>query len=208
MTVVHDSVERFLERLASGAPTPGGGSAAAVMGGMAAALVSMVCNVSIGKKGLEPLEGELRAILLESERLRLRLTAMVAEDIAAFNGLIGAYQLPKTTEAEKTERGAAIQRSLTRATEVPLDCARACASVIELTRRVAERGYKGVISDAGVAVLAACAGLRSAALNVHINAPALHDRNLAERFVAEIEALTAAAARDNETVYAAVRARL
>jgi formiminotetrahydrofolate cyclodeaminase len=208
MTVVHDSVERFLERLASAAPTPGGGSAAAVMGGMAAALVSMVCNVSIGKKGLEPLEGELRAILLESERLRLRLTAMVAEDIAAFDRLMDAYKLPKTTDEEKAARGAAIQRSLTHATLVPLDCARACASVIELARRVAKCGYKGVISDAGVGVLAACAGLRSAALNVHINAPALHDRDLAQRFEAETDALTAAAARDNETVYAAVRARL
>src|SRR6516225_1971035 len=82
--VIQASVEKFLDELASGHPTPGGGSAAAIMGAMGAALVSMVCNVTIGKKGYEAVEGEMRAVLEDSEKVRRRLTAMVAEDIAAF----------------------------------------------------------------------------------------------------------------------------
>jgi formiminotetrahydrofolate cyclodeaminase len=208
VSITNDSIDVFLERLASGAPTPGGGSAAAIVGAMGAALVSMVCNVSFGKKGCEAAEGELRIVLRESEELRSRLTAMVAADVAAFEALMAAYKLPKATDEEKTRRAEAIQRSLTLATEVPLDCARASAAVVELARRAAELGYKGVISDAGVGVLSACAALRSAALNVYINVPSLHDRVLAERCRSEIDALTAAGARDSEAVYATVRARL
>jgi formiminotetrahydrofolate cyclodeaminase len=208
MSLVQEPVEEFLERLASGAATPGGGSAAAIMGAMAAALVSMVCNVSLGKKGMEAAESDLLSIRAESEALRLRLTSMVADDVAAFDALMAAYKLPKAADDEKARRAAAIQASLTRATVVPLDCARACAAVIALARRAGEIGYKAVISDAGVGVLSAYAGLRSAALNVHINAPALSDRPAAERFSAQIEALTDAAARDHEAVYRLVRARL
>src|SRR5580698_5364470 len=101
MTVTHDSLEKFLDDLAGGAPTPGGGSAAAIMGAMGAALVSMVCNVTIGKKGYEAVEGEMKAVREESERVRRRLTAMVAEDIAAFDSIMAAYKLPKATEEEK-----------------------------------------------------------------------------------------------------------
>src|ERR1700690_4625455 len=102
-------VETFLDELASGHPTPGGGSAAAIMGAMGAALVSMVCNVTIGKKGYEAVEAEMRAILRESERVRGRLTAMVAEDIAAFDSIMAAYKLPKTSDEDKTRRAPAIQ---------------------------------------------------------------------------------------------------
>ena len=202
------SVDDFLERLASSAATPGGGSAAAIMGAMGAALVSMVCNVSLGKKGLEDAESELLAIRTESEGLRLKLTGMVEEDIAAFDSLMAAYKLPKITEADKAGRSAAIQAALHRATQVPLECARACAAVISLARRSAERGYRGVISDAGVGVAAAHGALRSAALNVFINAPALNDRAFAQQAVAEIEALMAAGAIENDAVYALVRGRL
>ena len=103
------SIDAFLDRLASGDPTPGGGSAAAVMGAAGAALVSMVCNVSIGKKGCEAAEPELRAVLEQSERLRRRLQAMVEDDVSAFDGLMAAYKRPKTTEDEKAKRADAIQ---------------------------------------------------------------------------------------------------
>ena len=102
------SVEAFLDDLASAAPTPGGGSAAAVTGAMGAALISMVCNVTLGKKGQEEAAPEMRAVRDESERLRARLTAMVAEDVAAFDGLMAAYRLPKVTDAEKAHRADAI----------------------------------------------------------------------------------------------------
>jgi formiminotetrahydrofolate cyclodeaminase len=202
------TVDDFLERLAGAAPTPGGGSAAAIMGAMGAALVSMVCNVTIGKKGQEQAAAEMLAVRAESEILRARLTAMVDEDIAAFDGLMAAYKLPKTGDDDKAHRSAAIQAALRRATEVPLDCARACAAVIGLAARATSQGYRGVISDAGAGVVAAHAALRSAALNVYINAPALKDTEFARRSVAEIEALAASSAADCEAVYSFVRRRL
>ncbi len=206
--ITQSSIDEFLERLASGEPTPGGGSAAAIMGAMGAALVSMVCSVSIGKKGYEAVESEMRAVRSQSETLRLRLAAMVAEDVSAFDSLMSAYKLPKVSEDDKTRRADAIQSSLRRATEVPLDCARVCAEVIGLARRAGEHGYRGVISDAGVGVLAASSAARSAALNVFINAPALKDRDFAQAALADLEKLLGVATTDSEAVYALVRKKL
>jgi methenyltetrahydrofolate cyclohydrolase len=201
-------VESFLDELASGAPTPGGGSAAAIIGAMGAALVSMVCNVTIGKKGHEAVESEMKAVRDESEKLRLRLTALVAEDVAAFDALMAAYRLPKSSEEDKSRRAAAIQSSLRAATDAPLACARACAEVVALSRRAGEKGYAGVISDAGVGVLAANTALRSAALNVYINTPSLKDRAFADAATAELEKLLDDCARESELVFELVRSRL
>jgi formiminotetrahydrofolate cyclodeaminase len=197
-----------LDELASGAPTPGGGSAAAIMGAMGAALISMVCNVTIGKKDHEAVEAEMKSVRDEAEKLRMRLTDMVAEDVAAFGALMAAYRLPKATEDEKSRRAAAIQASLLAATETPLSCARACAQVVALSKRAGEKGYAGVISDAGVGVLAANTALRSAALNVYINTPSLKDRAFADAATAELEQLLDTCARESELVFELVRSRL
>jgi formiminotetrahydrofolate cyclodeaminase len=206
--ITESSVDKFLDDLASGAPTPGGGSAAAIMGAMGAALISMVCNVTVGKKGLEAFEPEMKSLREQSEKLRARLAAMVVEDIAAFDGLMAAYRLPKLSETDKVRRTEAIQTSLRAATETPLDCARACSEVIDVAQRAAEAGYSGVISDAGVGVLAAYAALRSAALNVYINAPSLKDREFARQATSEVADLLEAGARRSEAVYALVRGRV
>ncbi len=206
--ITQSSVAAFLDDLASAAPTPGGGSAAAVMGAMGAALVSMVCNVTLGKKGQEAVESEMKAVRDLSERLRARLTAMVAADIAAFDGLMAAYRLPKASEAEKESRGTAIQDNLRAATETPLECARACAEVIALSRRAGQSGFSGVVSDAGVAALSANAALRSAALNVFINVPTLKDRDFAAQATSEIERLLELCARESDAVFTLVRNRL
>src|SRR5258708_19361419 len=113
----------------------------------------------------------MKAVREESERVRRRRTAMVAEDIAAFDSILAAYKLPKATDDDKPRRAAAIQAGLRRATETPLDCARVCAEVIALARRASEHGYLNVISDGGVGGLAGFTGLRSAAPKVYINAP-------------------------------------
>jgi formiminotetrahydrofolate cyclodeaminase len=206
--MIQGSLQSFLNELAGSAPTPGGGSAAAIMGAMGAALVSMVCNVTLGKKGHEADAPDLIAVRDESEQLRARLSAMVAEDIAAFDGLMAAYRLPKASEQEKSRRAEAIQSNLRAATETPLACARACAEVVALSRRAGEKGYAGVISDAGVGVLAANSALRSAALNVYINAPALKDRAYALAATAEIEKLLDQCSRESESIFALVRGRL
>jgi formiminotetrahydrofolate cyclodeaminase len=206
--ITQRTVARFLDELADSAPTPGGGSAAALVGAMGAALVSMVCNVTMGKKGQEAVESEMKAVRDLSEQLREQLTGMVASDIAAFDGLMAAYRLPRASETEKSNRAEAIQRNLRAATETPLECARACSQVIALSRRAGLSGYSGVISDAGVGAVTANAALRSAALNVYINLPTLKDRAFASRATTEIEQLLAEGARESESVFALVRDRL
>jgi formiminotetrahydrofolate cyclodeaminase len=206
--ITQQTVATFLDELASSAPTPGGGSAAAIMGAMGAALISMVCNVTLGKKGHEAVQAEMKMVRDESEKLRAALTSMVADDIAAFDGLMSAYRLPKASDDEKSRRAEAIQISLSAATETPLACARACAQVIALSRRAGEKGFAGVVSDAGVGVLAANTALRSAALNVFINVPSLKDRSFAAAATAEIEHLLDDCARESELVFDLVRSRL
>ncbi|MDL2338233.1 MAG: cyclodeaminase/cyclohydrolase family protein [Pseudomonadota bacterium] len=206
--IVEQPVTRFLDELASGSATPGGGSAAAIMGAMGAALVSMMCNLTIGKKNYAEVEGEMRSVLQAAEGLRKRLADMVAEDIAAFDGLMAAYGLPKDTDEQKTLRSAAIQNGLKAATDAPLDCARASADVIALSLRAAQVGNRNVISDAGVGALAAQAALRSAALNVYINVPSIKDEVFARSRRDEIDALLASAVPLAEQAFELVKTKL
>jgi len=199
---------RFLDELASGAPTPGGGGAAAVMGAMGAALISMVANLTIGKKGYEAVEEDMRALLNDSEALRARMTAMVADDAVAFDTLMASYKLPKATDEEKAARSAAIQAGLKAATEAPLACARAAAEGVRLAARAVEHGNTNVISDVGVGVLSSIGALRSAALNVNINAPQIKDRAWADQALTELDALLRECGPLAEQVHERVKAKL
>ncbi len=208
MSAKQDTIGKFLDELASSAPTPGGGGAAALMGAMGAALVSMVCNLTIGKKNYEAVSDDLKKTLEKAEALREALTTGIDEDVVAFNTLMGAYGLPKATDEEKTARTAAIQEALKAATLAPLATCKICYDVIALSKEAADKGNLGVISDAGVAVLAANAGLRSCALNVFINAKSIKDRDFAEKQLAEIDALLARASAETEAVYDIVRGEI
>lgn len=198
--VKNQTIELFLEELASKSATPGGGSAAALMGAQGAALISMVCRLTIGKPKFAEVEAEMQNVLAKSEALRLKLTSFVQEDINIFNKLMGAYGLPKESDEEKAIRSQAIQDILKVATDVPLKCAFACAEVIELAKIAAEKGSPSVVSDAGAGVMAAYGGVKSSALNVYINAGSLKDRGFAEAKLAELEQ----AASNIETIVAAI----
>ena len=204
----NNTIAKFLDELASEQPTPGGGGAAAIMGAVGAALVSMVANLTIGKKNYEAFDAELKATNAEAEKVRAELTAAIDEDVVAFNAVMGAYGLPRGTDEEKAARAAAIQAALKQATDAPLRAVKACHEVIKLSAVVADKGNVNVISDAGVAVLAANAGLRSAALNVYINAKSIKDREFAEIRLGEVNALTDLAALKTEEVYAVVRGKI
>jgi methenyltetrahydrofolate cyclohydrolase len=206
--IEEQSLRRFLDELAGSAPTPGGGSAAAVMGAMGAALVSMVCNLTLGRKEGETIEPQMRRVLVEAEALRQRLTAMIAADINAFDGLMAAYKLPRASEDQKLARSRAIQEALKQATDVPLACAEACAEVMDLAQSVAPTGNRGVISDAGVAVLAAYAALRSAALNVYINAPSIQDVDFVQSRRGRLDRVLARGAGVCEQTYETVLGRI
>jgi len=201
-------IQQFLDELASKAPTPGGGSAAAIMGAMGAALVSMVCNLTLGKKNYEWVEDEIKAVLERSESLRALLTEMIRADVDAFNQVMEAYGMPKNTEKDKRMRGDAIQLALKAATDIPLSCAKASSEVIELSRIVAEKGNKNVASDAGVAALAAYSALKSAALNVYVNIGAIKDETFAQERLELINALLADNEISTAEIYAAVKSKL
>ncbi|MBL8528344.1 MAG: cyclodeaminase/cyclohydrolase family protein [Burkholderiales bacterium] len=201
------TLQSFLDALASNAPAPGGGAAAALMGATGAALVSMVCNLTLGKPKYAEVEGDMSALREQSEALRARLTAMMEDDQAVFRTLMSAYGLPKQTDDEKAARKQAIQEALKRATEVPLACARACVEAIALSREAAEKGSLQVVSDAGVAVAAAEAGLKSAALNVWINVPSIEDQAFAKGASKAIAALIDAGGEDGAAVYALVKSK-
>ncbi len=183
------SIQFFLDELASKSATPGGGSVSALMGAQSAALISMVCNLTIGKPQYAEVEVEMQALLQKSEALREKLTGLIKADVEVFNRLMTAYSLPKETDEEKVARTEVIQAILKAATQVPLDCARACAEAIDLSRCAANKGSLGVISDAGAAVMAGYSGLKSAALNVYINTGSLKDRSFAEAKLLELETI-------------------
>jgi formiminotetrahydrofolate cyclodeaminase len=202
------SIDVFLNELASRQATPGGGSAAAVMGAQAAALISMVCNLTIGKPKYAEVEADMIRLLSQSEDLRAQLTAMIKADVEVFDQLMACYGLPKETDQQKAARSVQIQAVLKAATLVPLDCARACAKTIELSQIAAEKGNTGVVSDAGVAVMCGYGALKSAALNVYINAGSIKDREFAEAKLVELEQILSGAEEKVESIYQIVRNKL
>lgn len=206
--IKEQQVQLFLDELASKAPTPGGGGAAAIMGSMGAALVSMVCNLTIGKEKYADVEEELKSVLDQAEALRIKLTDMIQADVQVFDRVMASYGMPKQTDEEKAARSAEIQEALKAATDVPLECAKASADVIKLSRVVAEKGNLNVISDAGVAVLAGYAALKSAALNVNINIGGIKDADFVNDRRAQLIAALDGCGWDTEEIYKIVEAKL
>lgn len=202
------SVEVFLDELSSKQATPGGGSAAAVMGAQSAALTSMVCNLTIGKPKYIEVEEDMKSLLNNSEALRQDLTAMIKADVDVFDKLMACYGLAKNSDEEKAERSRQIQAVLKEATIVPLDCAKACAEAIKLSKVAAEKGNLGVISDAGVAAMAGYSALKSAALNVYINAGSIKDKVFAEEKLAELEAIVKGSELEADATYQIVKDKL
>lgn len=201
-------IQQFLNELASKSATPGGGSAAAIMGAQGAALISMVCNLTIGKPKFADVEAEMQTLLAQAEDLRQQLTDFIQADVDVFNRVMAAYCLPKETDADKAARSSTIQDVMKDATVVPLDCAKACAEVIALSQIAAEKGNPNVISDAGAAVMAAYGGLKTAALNVYINAASLKDRDFAEAKLAELAIIMQNSESVTETLYEMIKTKL
>ncbi len=206
--IKEQQIQLFLDQLASKAPTPGGGGAAAIMGSMGAALVSMVCNLTIGKEKYADVEEELKSVLDQAEALRIRLTEMIQADVQVFDRVMASYGMPKDTDEQKDARSAEIQEALKAATDVPLECAKASADVIKLSRVVAEKGNLNVISDAGVAVLAGYGALKSAALNVNINIGGIKDPVFVEDRRAQLLAAIDGCGWDTEEIYKIVESKL
>lgn len=159
----------FLAALASSAPAPGGGGGAAMAGALAASLASMVANLTIGKEKFAQQEPEVKELLDEAEEVRQTLLTLVEDDAAVFNSFMACYKLPKSTEAEKAARTAAIRSAAKQAAEVPLAIARASYRALQLAQRLVCIGNPGVITDGACSALLARAALRCAEYNVRIN---------------------------------------
>lgn len=198
----------FLDALASSAPTPGGGSVAALSGAMAAGLVSMVCALTVGKKQYAEIEPEVRSIQDRAEALRADLQRLAEEDVAVFSRLSTAYKLPRTTEADAATRQAAIQKVTRLAAEVPLRTAQAAAALLPLCTALAPRVGRLIVSDIGVAAILARATVQSAILNIEINLSGLEDQLFVRETRAQVEDLIIGLSEETEGVVAIVRGRI
>lgn len=191
MTFTDKRVTEFLDALASSDPTPGGGSTAALGGALGAALVSMVCNLTIGKKGYEDVQGAVEELLARSEALRADLPRLLEADTQVYERVMAAYRLPRKSPEERAAREEAMQAALKEAAEVPLQIAERCAEIVDCALPAAEMGNTWAVSDAGVGVLLAEACMHGALLNVHINLSSIKDEAYVRATKERIAALTA-----------------
>lgn len=189
------AVEEFSRVLGSNSPAPGGGSVAALSGALGANLVSMVCNLSIGKKGYEPFDAELAEVLKKSQTLSKSLLKRIDLDTEAFNRVMAAFKMANATENEKDARKQAIQAGYKEAVQSPLEIARECLDVLRLTGKLLGKSNSSLLSDLGVASLQAYAGLEGATMNVKINLPAIRDEGFVAETSSEITTLLKAGGR-------------
>ncbi len=183
----------FAYETASESPAPGGGSIAAYMGALAAALGTMVANLSAHKAGWDERWEEFSNYADGGQILISRLLALVDEDTEAFNRIMAAIQMPKSSPEEKEARAAALEAATLYATKVPLQTMEAAADAFPLLEAMAETGNPASVSDAGVGALAARSAVLGAELNVRINAAGLTDRAEADRLVARAAEISAQA---------------
>ena len=181
------TIKGFLSELASSSPAPGGGSVAALAGALGTALSSMVCNLTIGKEKYTDVQDEIKDVLKKSENLRRELTELIDKDTEAFNDVIKAFRMPKETENQKEKRSKAIQKGYKTAAKVPLETAKTCEKILDVSMIVAEKGNKNSITDAAVSALMAQAGVHSAILNVKINLSSIKDKEFIEKTILELE---------------------
>jgi formiminotetrahydrofolate cyclodeaminase len=186
------TIDSFLEVLASSRPAPGGGSAAALAGAMAAALICMVARLTIERAQYASCSDEMSCVLDRAEVLRRSLASLADEDTTAYLSVMESYSLPKTTEAESVARRAKIQLALRRAAEVPREAAAACSELVELAATCATRGNRNAASDAAVAALLAHAGMRGAVLNVRTNLSCIRDDSFNSVMEGQLRQLLAA----------------
>ncbi len=177
----------FLDAVASAEPAPGGGSAAAHAGALAAALVAMVARLTIGKKKYAAVEGQMNSLLEQAEALRKQFTVAVEQDAAAFHAVMAAFTLPKEPDTKAAERAQAIEAATLEAMRLPLSVATMAVQTLRLATHAAELGNTNAISDAGTAAALAKASLQGAALNVRINASSLPGNSQAAEYLKELK---------------------
>lgn len=193
-------MDAWLTELASEAPAPGGGAAAAMNAAVGAALVAMVCRFSAG----EPTSAE---VLVRADALRQEALSLAEQDAVAFGKVAAAYRLPKETDEAKRARSAAIQEALVGAAEVPLRVAAVAAEVVGLANRILDGANVNVLADVAVAASSAQAALTAAVVNVEVNLAALHDTGQRSALAAALSAHTGASSAADAIIHS-VRERI
>lgn len=191
------TVAQLLAALASPAPTPGGGTAAAIAGAMGASLLVMVTGLAKSKNNLDDEKAALAAARAALEPIISRLTELADADSHAFDAVMAAYRLPRATDEDKAARSAAIQAALRGATEVPLETLRACVDALTRAGAVDQYGNPSAASDVGVAIGLLKAAAAGAAANVRINLAGLKDEAFKAATDAETTRLWDASAGQN-----------
>ena len=198
------TVTELLEAFASPTPTPGGGSAAALSGAVAASLLVMVAAMPKTKNGTPEDRAALDEALPKLQTLQKRLTSLIDEDAASYDGVVAAYKLPKATDAEKAARKLAVQAAMRHATDVPLETFRAAMALIPLAGVVAQRGNPNAKSDASVAIQMAMTAVGAANANVEINLDGTGDSAFAAETRLALESEKIEAGRQLWPIYEAL----
>ncbi len=198
------NVDKFLTELASSAPTPGGGGAAALCGALGIALGNMVGSLTLGKKKYADVQEDIAALNSRAEALRADFVALIDADAAAFAPLSRAYGIPKDDPA----RAEIMEAALKRAAEPPLEIMRKCAEALDVIADYAAKGSALAISDAGCAAALTIAAMKAAALNVRINTKSMADREAADKMNAEAAGLYEKYEKEAEEIYQNVYGRL
>ena len=206
--IAEQTVDAFLRGLASDDPTPGGGAVAALAGATGAALISMVSNLTIGKRGYEEAEERMHWMLEEAEAARTEFLDLADRDATAFDGVMTAFKMPKETDAEKAVRSKAIQAGYESAARVPLEIAKRATELMELARETTEIGNVQAASDGACAGQALASAVWCATYNVEINAAALKDPAKAQALRDEVSALRASTAALLDATNAAFGSRI
>ncbi len=193
MGVKDQTLEGFLASLAAATPTPGGGTVSAIAGALGVALARMVAGLARGKVGYEGVQEDLGQMEARGAQLQAHLMTLADKDSAAYEAVMAAMHLPKTSDVERAARVQALQQAYRAATEVPLETMQACVEAIELAALAVEKGNRGATTDAAVAILLAEAGLRGASLNARINLASIKDEGYRTTAEAKMDRMLAQA---------------
>ncbi len=177
---IDQPLRTYLDDLASSRSTPGGGSAAAVSGAMAAALACMVCQLTLGKEKYADVQDEIASLLSRAEEHRQRFQQLMAEDISAYGKLSACFKMPRASEEERATRAAAIQQNLVEAALVPLEMSERAVEVASICERVAEIGNVTILSDIAAAAMLTASSGTAAAWMVRVNLKSLKDARTVE----------------------------
>ena len=206
--MLHKSCEDWIAELASGAPTPGGGGASALVGAVGIALGSMVGNLTVGKKKYADVEADMQELLRKSDELMKKLEDLVEQDALAFAPLAAAYKLPTGTEEEKRAKENAVQEALVGATACPMSIAKCCYEALELLEEYAHKGSVMAVSDAGVGAACCRAALEGARLNILINLKLMKDEDKKQFFTGRLTLVVDEGIALADRIYQYVREQL